>query len=212
MMFNYNIIRSKRKTVTVSVTSDNIITVRCPQSMSDKAINDFIDTKSEWLYKVLAKNNINRENNDGILNYREIFVGGQKLPLIFGERNKVEGDTVFVKNIPSIKKTLVKYYSADLISFANQISAQIKLQATGFSVKSYKARWGCCDRKGDITFNCLLIMLPPYLQRYVIIHELCHTEYFDHSQKFWNLVAKFELNYKLYRKNLKNFNYLTKLY
>ena len=212
MKFDYSIVRSKRKTLTISVSTDNVITVRCPNSMKDSEVEAFITSKSKWLYKVLAENNAKRADNEGILNYSKILIGGQKYPLIFCERNKIENGTVYTKSIPSIKKTLIKYFSAELLNFAKYISSQVNLFASDFSVRSYKSRWGCCDRKGAITLNCLIIMLPQYLQRYVIIHELCHTVHFNHSQKFWNLVAKFEPNYKLCRKNLKNFNYLTKLY
>ena len=212
MTFNYKIIRSKRKTLSIVVSVDNVITVRCPNSMSDSEVKAFIEGKSQWIYKVLAENKAKNSVNEGILSYKEVYVAGHKIPLVFCERNKIEGSIIYVKNVPSIKKTLTKYFADELLNFAKQISLQIKLYSTDFSMRSYKSRWGCCDRKGAITFNCLLIMLPQYLQRYVIIHELCHTVYFDHSKKFWSLVAKFEPNYKLCRKNLKNFNYLTKLY
>lgn len=212
MMFDYNVIRSKRKTITVSVSPDNIITVRCPYSMNDSAVDIFINSKSEWLFKVIAENNIKRSDSEAILNYKEIFLSGQRVPLIFSERNAIYNDAVYVKNISSIKKAFIKFLSAELFDFARQISAQINLRAADFSIRSYKSRWGCCDVKGVITFNWILMMLPLYLQRYVIIHELCHTVYFNHSQKFWNLVSKYEPNYKLCRKNLKSFNYLTKLY
>ena len=212
MAFDYCIIRSKRKTLSISVSVDNKITVRCPYTMQNSDIETFINSKSQWVLKVLAENNLKRADNESILNFREILIGGQKFPLVFGERNKIDGGTVYVKNVSSIKKILVKYFAGELKSFAEQISTQVKLQATDFSIRSYKSRWGCCDKKGVITFNCLLIMLPRYLQRYVIIHELCHTVHFNHSQKFWSLVAKFEPEYKFCRKNLKSFNYLTKLY
>ena len=212
MALEYSIIRSKRKTVTVSVSTNNTITVRCPLSMSDAEIRSFIDIKSGWIYKVLAENKAKRAGNESILSYKEVYIEGQKFPLIFADRNRIDNGAVYVKNISSIKKTLTKYLSADLISFANAIASQIKLRAIGFSIRSYKSRWGCCDRKGQITLNSLVIMLPRYLQRYVIIHELCHTVHFNHSQKFWDLVAKFEPNYMLCRKNLKSFNYLTRLY
>ena len=212
MTLDYSIIRSKRRTVSVSVSTDNIITVRCPNSMSDVEIRSFIDSKSKWIYKVLAENNVKRADNESILSYKEVYIGGQKFPLIICDKNKIENGAVFVRNVSSIKKTLNKFLSADLISFANAVASLTNLRAIGFSVRSYKSRWGCCDRRGEITLNCLVTMLPRYLQRYVIIHELCHTVHFNHSQKFWNLVAKFEPNYKLCRKNLKNFNYLTKIY
>ena len=212
MAFNYSIIRSKRKTLSIYVSADNVIRVRCPNTMSDSEVETFINSKSEWILKVLAENSIRRTDNESILNYSELFIGGNKIPLIFCEKNKIDENAVYVKNVQSIKKLLIKCYSAELINYAKQISAQVKLSATDFSIRSYKSRWGCCDRRGAITLNYLVVMLPTYLQRYVIIHELCHTVHFNHSQKFWNLVAKYEPNYKICRKNLKNFNYLTKIY
>lgn len=212
MPIDYTIIRSNRKTISILISSDNKITVRCPCLMSDSDVETFISCKSDWIRNVIAKNSIKHADNESILNYREIFVGGRKLSLVFCDKNKIDGSAVYVKNLSSVKKVLSKYLSAELMDFAEQISAQINLCATNFLVRSYKSRWGCCDKKGAITLNCLLVMLPLYLQRYVIIHELCHTVYFNHSQKFWSLVAKFEPNYKLCRKDLKNFNYLTKLY
>lgn len=212
MTFDYTVIRSNRKTMSVSVSSDNVITVRCPYSMSDFAVDEFINSKSDWLFRIMAENNIKRKYCESILSYREIYLGGQKVPLIFSDKNRIERGAVFVKDIESIKKTYIKHLSADLLDYAKQIAKQAKLRAADFSVRAYKSRWGCCDRKGFITFNWKLIMLPLYLQQYVIIHELCHTVHFNHSQKFWNLVAKLEPNYKLCRKNLKSFNYLTRLY
>ena len=212
MNFNYRIVRSKRKTMSVSVSAENVVTVRCPLLKSDKDVEAFVKSKSGWISKILAKNNANRAGNEGVLNYSEVFIGGKKYPVVYCDKNKIEGGTVYVKNVASIKKTLVKYLAEDLINFAEQISAQIKLQATGFSIKSYKSRWGCCDKKGSITLSCYLIMLPLRVQRYVIIHELCHTVHFDHSKKFWELVAKFEPEYKLCRKNLRSYDYLIKIY
>ena len=212
MTFDYTIIRSRRKTISVSVSPENVITVRCPFSMDIIAIDSFIDSKSDWLFKVLAENNIKRADSESILNYKEVFIGGNRVPLIFSDKNRIESGAVFVKDKASIKKTFIKYLSADLISFAKDVAKQVKLRAADFTVREYKSRWGCCDRKGTITLNWKVIMLPLYLQRYVIIHELCHTAHFNHSQKFWNLVAKLEPNYKLCRKNLKSFNYLTRLY
>ncbi|MDE6867767.1 MAG: M48 family metallopeptidase, partial [Clostridia bacterium] len=46
----------------------------------------------------------------------------------------------------------------------------------------------------------------------VIIHELAHLVYFNHSEKFWSLVAKYEPEYKSLRKRLKSFDFLTRLY
>ena len=56
---------------------------------------------------------------------------------------------------------------------------------SGLCIKFQKTRWGSCSSKGNINLNAALLFLPLPLVRYIILHELCHTRYLDHSQKFW---------------------------
>lgn len=58
------------------------------------------------------------------------------------------------------------------------------------TVRSKKTRWGSCSGKGNLNFNCLLMLVPEKVLDYVIVHELCHRKEMNHSQKFWALVAQ----------------------
>lgn len=64
------------------------------------------------------------------------------------------------------------------------------------SIKSQLTRWGSCSSIGNLNFNCLLACCPNEVVEYVIIHELCHLKYMDHSKKFWNAVEKYCPNYR----------------
>ncbi len=69
-------------------------------------------------------------------------------------------------------------------------------------IKSLKSRWGSCSERGNLNFNYLLLFLPPAVQDYVIVHELCHLQEFNHSPAFWALVAKTIPNYRELRAQL----------
>lgn len=71
------------------------------------------------------------------------------------------------------------------------------------NIKNQKTRWGSCSRKGNLNFNYKIALLPERLADYIIVHELCHLKEFNHSQKFWNLVAKVMPNYLENRNNLR---------
>lgn len=58
------------------------------------------------------------------------------------------------------------------------------------TVRSQKTRWGSCSGKGNLNFNCLLMLVPEKVLDYVIVHELCHRKEMNHSHKFWALVAQ----------------------
>jgi hypothetical protein len=106
-----------------------------------------------------------------------------------------------------IKKQLTFWYQQQATDYiTNRTHELIKtthLQPKSITVKTYKARWGSCTIKGDIQFNWKLMMTPPAVIDYVIIHELCHLEQHNHSAKFWQLVEQFEPNYKTHRSWLK---------
>lgn len=71
------------------------------------------------------------------------------------------------------------------------------------NIKNQKTRWGSCSRRGNINFNYKIALLPSRLADYIVVHELCHLGEFNHSQKFWNLVARTMPDYVEVRKELK---------
>jgi predicted metal-dependent hydrolase len=73
-------------------------------------------------------------------------------------------------------------------------------------IKNQKTRWGSCSKKGNLNFSYKLALLSPWQADYIIVHELCHLGEFNHSQKFWALVAQTIPDYKKIRQELKRVN------
>ncbi|MFY7861527.1 MAG: M48 family metallopeptidase [Chitinophagales bacterium] len=88
------------------------------------------------------------------------------------------------------------------VSYINQITVQKTLNS--ISIKSHKSRWGSCSSKGDVTISINTLLAPRWVLDYVIVHELCHRVYMDHSPKFWTEVSRYFPKYALAKKLLKD--------
>ena len=79
----------------------------------------------------------------------------------------------------------VKYYAEKENFVYNKIT-----------IKNLVSRWGSCSTKGNLNFNCLLMLTPDYVIDYVVVHELCHLREMNHSEKFWAEVEKIMPDYQ----------------
>jgi len=72
----------------------------------------------------------------------------------------------------------------------SELNRQWNFSYAGITVRNQRTRWGSCSRKGALSFNWRLIILPPEVADYLICHELAHLKYLDHSPRFWTLVGR----------------------
>lgn len=112
-----------------------------------------------------------------------------------------------IENKKECKKLLHKWIKhqakLNLPGQLRHLSEGINLPFDKVTIRDQNTRWGSCSANKSINLNYKLILLPKELAKHVMIHELCHTIYLNHSDKFWNLVEKFDPNYQIHKKSLR---------
>lgn len=93
----------------------------------------------------------------------------------------------------------------DLAKRVEHFAPLVGVDYGSIRVKAQKSRWGSCSAKGNLNFNCLLMLMPQEVRDYVVVHELCHRLEMNHSPRFWAQVERVLPNYRPCRQYLKRF-------
>jgi len=172
------IIRSSRKTLGLEVTSEGMIRIRAPYGVSEDVILRFLESKSAWIQKSLAKVRARQEK----LKEEEAQYG--KLTEAELKVLKMQAEEVFPAR--------AAFYAGKMgISYGR------------ITIRRQKTRWGSCSQSGNLNFNCLLMLAPPGVVDYVVVHELCHRIEMNHSPRFWELVGEVYPDYDRWKRWLK---------
>lgn len=161
-----SIIRSKRNTISIEIKPEKV-TVRAPEAMKDKDIARFLESKKNWIEKHL-----------------KAVAEKQKKLNDFPPYSDAEIKSCVQKAKEIIPKR-VEFYAEKVGVTYNRIT--FRCQHT---------RWGSCSLKGNLNFNCLLVLLPTDVMDSVIVHELCHRKQMNHSAKFYAEIEKVFPEYK----------------
>ena len=164
------IIRSKRKTVALEIRPDLSVLVRAPYWMADWQIRKFVDEKSDWLYAHLRE----MEQKQKLEAARP-----KAAPLNPGELQMLADEALRV--IPE----RVRFYAPVVGVTYGRIT-----------IRNQRTRWGSCSAKGNLNFNCLLMLTPPEVLDYVVVHELAHIRHKNHGEAFYQLIASVLPDYK----------------
>lgn len=210
------LIRSNRKSISIQITPQGEVIVRAPKLTPQFYIDNLLKKKENWIIKKLNELKHNQRTLEFNNNTKEkiLFFLGDKYKLIFSKegKNRVQFKDNFIlhpqkeKNAERLMISWYKKHAKEIIiPRAQEISKLTGLKYKQIKITSALHRWGSCNSKGTVCFPYRLIMTPPNVIDYVIVHELAHLAHLDHSPKFWTMVEKLYPNYKESKKWLKKF-------
>ena len=214
---NYRIIISNRKTISLIIDPEKGLLVRAPERVTYRQIEQIVREKSNWIIR--KQEEIKRIRSE----VEKEFVAGEKLPFQ-GEIYEIEvmesgeiksvtvslEDGIFLIKVPhdlkgdnrkeEIKRRLVEWYKKEArTKYKERVEHYRKKLGVSYnkiSIRDQKTRWGSCSNKGNLNFNWRLIMAPPPILDYIVVHELAHFVHANHGDDFWKLVESVIPDYR----------------
>lgn len=220
MEIKYKIVFTRRRSICITVTPDKGVIVRAPHRMPAETIERFISEKEAWIRKHLNKySGITRLNkkeyNDGdylpcqgklyrlkVVSSPQFYVNQYDDIIETGTDGR---DGIIKASIDLWYRKRAEVYIHGRFREIVARYGSYGFHPSGLSVRPLKSRWGSCTSKGKITISSELIKLDPVYTDHVIIHELCHLKYHNHSREFYNLLEELEPGHKSIRKNLRKY-------
>ena len=165
-MIKYELMRSRRKTLSLYVRRDGSVEVRAPFLTSIEYINNFVNKKQDWILSTQ-----------------------KRILAMEANRQTIE----LSSKEEALYKMKAKEY---LKQKCQLFSHKMGIQYGTVRINGARTRWGSCNSKGDINFTYRLIFAAEELVDYVVVHELAHIKEMNHSANFWAIVEEAMPDYK----------------
>ncbi len=156
-----DVIRSNRKTVGLEIKPDLTVVVRAPMRMTKPEIQKFIDDHMDWIEEHYLKQQKKKESRPAVK------------PLTRREIEQLADQALKV-----IPERVALYAPKVGVTYGR------------ITIRNQKTRWGSCSSKGNLNFNCLLMLMPLEVIDSVVVHELCHRKEMNHSKAFYTEVLR----------------------
>lgn len=174
--FEYKIVKTNRRTLSIQINRENEVIVRAPRRISNAEIERIVVSKEAWITKHLKKmeNDLRRESSE-----KPYKLSDEEIAKLVAEAKRV------------IPERVAFYAPLVGVSYGR------------VTIRHQKTRWGSCSAKGNLNFNCLLMLTPPEVLDSVVVHELCHRKEMNHSKRFYAEVYRVFPEYDKWDKWLK---------
>jgi len=158
--FECRIIRSNRKSIGLEVNSVGLV-VRAPLQATDAEINEFILKQKNWIERSLER-------------------------VANAQKDKENNTQLTTDEIRDLANKALEYIPERVKYYASKIGVSYGR----ITIRNQRSKWGSCSAKGNLNFNCLLMLTPPEVIDSVVVHELCHRKEMNHSEKFYSEVLR----------------------
>lgn len=169
----YTVIRSKRKTISLELRPEGLL-VRAPRFATKWQIDRFVKDHELWIEK---------------------------------HREKLEERQRALKDVDRLSdedlKELAKKAKEVIPERVAHYAPLVGVTYGRITIRNEKTRWGSCSAKGNLNFNCLLMLTPPEVIDSVVVHELCHRLQMNHSDRFYREVRRVYPEYDKWNRWLK---------
>ena len=166
----YQLIRSRRKTLSMALRPEGLV-VRAPLRATNGQIEYFVEQHRQWVLQHQEK--LERQKQQA----------AEFPPLTVAELQELAERAR--RYIPE----RVRYYAP-----------RVGVDYGSITIRSQKFRWGSCSGRGNLSFNCLLMLTPPKVIDSVVVHELCHRKELNHSAAFYVQVLRVFPEYRTWRR------------
>lgn len=211
----YEVVKSKIKNVYIHIKDGRVI-VKAPVRVKDKDIQNVVEEKKKWIYEKLenlSKEEYKQGSKISLLgkeyplkikfvkqNVSDIYIEDGKMVVEIPRKNKKE----YTSKIEELLDDVYIKVAEKEVDMAMQIVTRIVgIKPNKYRIRKLKTAWGTCSANKNITINSSLMKYDRTVIQYVVLHEICHLKYMNHSSEFWKMVEKYMKDYKDVRKRLK---------
>lgn len=156
----YTLVRSARRSIAIEISPDGAVIVRAPRHTPRMQIEALLREKAAWIARARER-----------AAQRSAAAAAQPLT---------------AEDLRALRTQAKAVLPARAAFYARQIGVDYGR----VTIRAQRTRWGSCSARGDLSFNCLLMLAPPEAADSVVVHELCHRKHMDHSPAFYAEVLR----------------------
>ncbi len=218
------LIITNRKSICLRIDNNGDLIVIAPYYASEDEIKKIVQKKFNWIVRTrqFVLQNNKKINNLNLKEGDTLLYLGENYSIVLHNKNEILIDTdkkIFYLPFgdkTTLRRKLMQFYlvkASEILKIELDHWAEVmNLHYNGFRLKNAKRLWGSCGKNGVINLNWRLVLLPREIIAHIVIHELAHLVYKNHSRQFKYFVAKYSPNYLEKEKWLNENAYILRLF